>query len=165
MVLQAKGNYHWLGSILKQAQLSHPPVFFCRIMFCFLSFRAIKFCRFCRVFSMFAGRLTMSLGIYKFYKLFWPVKDKKTSKYISENNIWRHNWIGIKPHFVFKRKNIKIFPAKFFGYDISYSNEYFCLSLCCTSTFFYGYDFPCFFQNYILLKLLTCYFVFEVNVI
>ena len=45
------------------------------------------------------------------------------------------------------------------------SKEYFCLSLCCTSTFFYGYDFPCFFQNYILLELLTCYFVFEVNVI
>ena len=57
------------------------------------------------------------------------------------------------------RKNIS---CKFFGYDISFSNEYFCLSLCCTSTFFYGYDFPCLFQNYILLKLLTCYFVFEV---
>ena len=26
------------------------------------------------MFSMFAGRLTMNLGICKFYKLFWPVK-------------------------------------------------------------------------------------------
>ena len=43
--------------------------------------------------------------------------------------------------------NIKIFPAKYFGYDISFSNEYFCLlSLCCTSSFFYDYDFPCFFK-------------------
>ena len=39
------------------------------------------------MFSMFAGRLTMSSGICKFYKLLWPVKGKKTSKYISENNI------------------------------------------------------------------------------
>ena len=39
------------------------------------------------MFSMFAGRLTMSLGIRKFYKLFWPVKGKIYSKYISENNI------------------------------------------------------------------------------
>ena len=71
-----------------------------------------------------------------------------SSKYIRENNIWRHNWVAIKPHFMFTRKNIKIFPANFFGYDISFSNEYFCLlSLCCTSSFFYGYDFPCFFQN------------------
>ena len=45
------------------------------------------------------------------------------------------------------KENIKIFPANFFGYDISFSNDYFCLlSLCCTSSFFYGYDFPCFFK-------------------
>ena len=125
----------------------HTLLFYCRIMFCFLSFRGIKFCWFFRVFSMFAGRLTMNLGTCKFYKLFWPVKGKKTSKHIRKNNIWRHNWIAIKPHFMFTRKNIKIFPAKFFGYDISFSNEYFCLlSLCCTSSFFYGYDFLCFFK-------------------
>ena len=50
----------------------HTLLFSCRLMFCFLSFRGIKFCRFFRVFSMFAGRLTMNLGICKFYKLFWP---------------------------------------------------------------------------------------------
>ena len=55
----------------------HTLLSFCRIMFCFLSFQGIKFCRFFRVFSMFVGRLTICLGICKFYKLFWPVKDKK----------------------------------------------------------------------------------------
>ena len=114
-------------------------------MFCFLSFRGIKLCRFFRVFSMFAGRLTMNLGICKFYKIFWPVKGKKTSKYIRENNIWRHNWVAIKPHFMFTRENIKIFLAKFFGYDISF-NEYFCLlSLCCVHRRF----FMAMWQNYL----------------
>ena len=55
----------------------HTLLSFCRIMFCFLSFHGIKFCRFFRVFSMFVGRLTICLGICKFYKLFWPVKGKK----------------------------------------------------------------------------------------
>ena len=57
----------------------HTLLSFCRIMFCFLCFHDIKFCRFFRVFSMFVGRLTICLGICKFYKLFWPVKGKKTS--------------------------------------------------------------------------------------
>ena len=39
---------------------------FCRILFCFLSFRGIKFCRFFSVFSMFSGRLTICLSICKF---------------------------------------------------------------------------------------------------
>ena len=80
MVLQAKGNYHWLGSILKQAQLSHPPVmllcFFCRIMFCFLSSRGIKCCRFFRVFSMFAGRLTM-IGYMQVLQVILASKGQK----------------------------------------------------------------------------------------
>ena len=74
-------------------------------------------------------------------------KGQKNLEIYQRKQYLRHNWIAIKPHFMFTRKNIKIFPAKCFGYDICFSNEYFCLSLCCTSTFFYGYDFPCFFQN------------------
>ena len=38
---------------------------FCRILFCFLSFRGIKFCRFFSVFSMFSGHLTICLSICK----------------------------------------------------------------------------------------------------
>ena len=59
---------------ITQAQLSHPPLVLCRIMFCFSSFRGIKFCR-------FFGRLTICLGICKFYKLFWPVKGKNLEIY------------------------------------------------------------------------------------
>ena len=55
----------------------HTLLSFYRIMFVFLSFHGRKFCRFFRVFSMFVGRLTICLGICKFYKLFWPVKGKK----------------------------------------------------------------------------------------
>ena len=109
-------------------------------MFCFLSFHGIKFCRFFGVFSMFVGRLTICLGICKFYKLFWPVKGKKPRNIISAKTIFEGT-IGLllKPQnwqFIFTRKKIKIFPANIFGYDIFFSNEYFCLlSLCCTSTF------------------------------
>ena len=66
----------------------HTLLSFCRIMFCFLSFHGIKFCRFFRVFSMFVGRLTVCLGICKFYKLFWPVKGKKKPRNISAKTIF-----------------------------------------------------------------------------
>ena len=62
---------------MKQAQVSHPPVFLQNNYVLFSSFHGIRFCRFFRVFSMFVGRLTICLGICKFYKLFWPVKGKK----------------------------------------------------------------------------------------
>ena len=95
-------------------------------------------------------------------------KGKKTSKYIRENNISRHicSWIAIKPQnlavYIHEEKT-KIFPAKMFGYDISFGNEYFCLlTLCCTSTFVLWLILHVLFLK--LLKLLTCYLVFEVNV-
>ena len=44
----------------------HTLLVFCRILFCFLSFRGIKFCSFFSVFSMFSGRLTICLSICKF---------------------------------------------------------------------------------------------------
>ena len=50
--------------------------------------------------------------------------------------------------YIHKEKKPKIFPANIFGYDIFFSNEYFCLlSLCCTSTFVLWLWF--FFQNYL----------------
>ena len=64
--------YLWLQVITTdQAQFwsrlnFHALLVFCRILFCFLSFRGIKFCRFFSVFSMFSGRLTICLSICKF---------------------------------------------------------------------------------------------------
>ena len=101
---------------------------------------------------MFVGRLTICSGICKFYKLFWPVKGKKPRN-ISAKTIFEGT-IGfpLKPQnlavYIHKEKKPKIFPANIFGYDIFFSNEYFCLlSLCCTSTFVLWLWF--FFQNYL----------------
>ena len=63
---------------------------------------------------MFVGCLTICLGICKFYKLFWPVRGKKP-------------------------RNISAKTLHHIGYDVFFSNEYFCLlSLCCTQRLFYS---------------------------
>ena len=88
---------------------------------------------------MFSGRLTNLFEYLQVLEVIPAGKGKKNfeiyqgKQYLKARlDCYKTANLAVYIH----EEKTKIFPAKIFGYDISFSNEYFCLlTLCCTSTF------------------------------
>ena len=151
--------YLWLQVITTdQAQFwsrlnFHTLLVSCRILFCFLSFRGIKFCRFFSVFHVF-WTFDHLFEYLQVLEVIPAGKGKKTSKYIRENNIWRHSWIAIKPQNLAVYIHEEIFQQRVF---LSFNSLLLYINVCFMAMILHVLFLK-------LLKLLTCYLVFEVNV-